>query len=192
MCCWVGMAQSLTRMRISIVMPQAASTRTGNRHTAQRYGAFLRGAGHRVRIATAWDGRDCDLLIALHARKSHESLARFRARFPDRPAILVLTGTDLYRDIRTDASSQVSLNLATRIVVLQDEGRRELPPPVRRKVRVIYQSAQAERRAQPVRRFRICVIGHLRDEKDPFRTALALRHLPRAIAVDVVHLGEAL
>src|SRR5262245_13927129 len=169
MCCWVGMAQSLTRMRISIVVPRAASTRTGNRHTAQRYAAFLRAAAHRVRIATAWDGHDCDLLIALHARKSHESLARFRARFPDRPALLVLTGTDQYRDIRADAAAQASLDLATLIVVLQGQGPREVPARVRRKVRVVYQSARVRRPARPLGRFRICVIGHLRDEKDPFR-----------------------
>lgn len=179
-------------MKISIVTPQAASTRTGNRHTAQRYAAFLRGARHRVRTSAAWDGGDCDLLIALHARKSHESIARFRARFPNRPLILVLTGTDLYRDIRSDAGARSSLDLATMLVVLQDEGRRALPARMRRKTRVIYQSARAPR-ARPVRRrFRICVLGHLRDEKDPFRAALALRHLPDADDVEVLHIGDAL
>ena len=114
-------------MKIAIVTPRATTTRTGNRHTAQRYGAFLRAAGHRVRTADAWDGHDIDLLIALHARKSHVAIAQFRERLPDRPLILVLTGTDLYRDIHIDASAQASLDLATLLVVLQDEGSRELP-----------------------------------------------------------------
>jgi hypothetical protein len=96
-------------MRIAIVTPSAASTRTGNRHTAQRYAAFLHDAGHRVRVVSSWDGGECDLMIALHARKSHDSIARFRARFPARPLIVVLTGTDLYRDIRVDAAAQGSL-----------------------------------------------------------------------------------
>lgn len=180
-------------MRIAIVTPAAASARTGNRHTAQRYAAFLRGAGHRVRVATSWDGSDCDLMIALHARRSHDSIARFRARFPARPLIVVLTGTDLYRDIRVDAAAQRSLEAATVLVTLQDMGALELASRLRPKVRPIYQSARVSRRARPPRRkFRVCVLGHLRDEKDPFRAALALRHLPHAVDVEVLQVGDAL
>ncbi|HSD41036.1 MAG TPA: selenoneine biosynthesis selenosugar synthase SenB [Burkholderiales bacterium] len=180
-------------MRIAIVTPSAASTRTGNRHTAQRYAAFLRAAGHRVRVASAWDGAACDLMIALHARKSHDSIARFRAHHPWHPLLVVLTGTDLYRDIRTDPSAQASLEMASLLVSLQEMGRLELARRLRAKVRVIYQSARVSRRATPPRRrFRVCVLGHLRDEKDPFRAALALTHLPEAPAVEVVHVGDAL
>jgi putative glycosyltransferase (TIGR04348 family) len=180
-------------LRIAIVTPSAASTRTGNRHTAQRYAAFLRGAGHRVRVASSWDGADCDLLIALHARKSHDSVARFRARYPARPLVVVLTGTDLYRDIRTDPRAQASLELATLLVALQDEAGRELRPRLRRKLRVVYQSARVSRAARPpAGRFRVCVIGHLRDEKDPFRAAAALAHLSDALPIEVVHVGDAL
>jgi putative glycosyltransferase (TIGR04348 family) len=180
-------------VKIAIVTPAAASSRTGNRHTAQRYAAFLRSAGHAIRLAEEWDGRESDLLIALHARKSHESVARFRARFPERPLIVVLTGTDLYRDIRTDQSAQASLRLATLLVTLQDQGPSELPVRLREKTRVIYQSARAARLARPVeRRFRICVVGHLRAEKDPFRAAFALRHLLDVAALQVLQVGDAL
>jgi putative glycosyltransferase (TIGR04348 family) len=180
-------------MRIAIVTPSASSTRTGNRHTAQRYAAFLRGAGHRVRVASAWDGAECDLMIALHARKSHDSIARFRARFGTRPLIVVLTGTDLYRDVRVDAAARRSLEVATLLVTLQDMGALELARRLRPKVRTVYQSARFARRAAPPRRrFRVCVLGHLRDEKDPFRAALALRHLPDAADLEVVHIGDAL
>ena len=180
-------------MRIAIVTPSAASVRTGNRHTAQRYAAFLRGAGHRVRVASSWDGGACDLMIALHARKSHESIARFRARFPARPLIVVLTGTDLYRDIHVDAAARRSLEAATVLVTLQDMGALELAPRLRPKVRPVYQSARVSRRVRPPRRkFRVCVLGHLRDEKDPFRAALALRHLPDAADIEVLHVGDAL
>ena len=178
-------------MRIAIVTPSAASARTGNRHTAQRYAAFLRGAGHRVRVASSWDGGECDLMIALHARKSHDSIARFRVRYPARPLIVVLTGTDLYRDIRVDAAARRSLEAATLLVTLQDMGALELAPRLRPKVRPVFQSARVARRARPPRRrFRVCVLGHLRDEKDPFRTALALRHLPDAVDIEVLHVGR--
>jgi hypothetical protein len=178
-------------MRIAIVTPAAASTRTGNRHTAQRYAVFLRAAGHRVRVASAWDGATCDLMIALHARKSHESIARFRARQPGRPLVVVLTGTDLYRDIRTDPSARASLEMATLLVTLQDMGGLELAQRLRTKVRVVYQSARISRQsAPPRRRFRVCVLGHLRAEKDPFRAALALTRVPEAREVEVVQVGD--
>src|SRR5205807_10272 len=102
-------------------------------------------------------------------------------------------GTDLYRDIRTDSDARASLALADRLVVLQDMGRLELPVRFRRKTRVIYQSAEVHAsREPPSRRFRLAVIGHLREEKDPFRAALALAHLADLPELEIVHLGEGL
>jgi glycosyltransferase involved in cell wall biosynthesis len=72
-------------------------------------------------------------------------------------------------------------------------GRLELPGRFRRKTRVIYQSAEVHAsREPPSRRFRIAVIGHLREEKDPFRAALALAHLRDLPELEIVQLGEAL
>ena len=180
-------------MKIAIATPAAASSRTGNRHTAQRYASFLRGAGHRVRVATAWDGARCDVLIALHALKSHSSIARYRAANPAGPLIVVLTGTDLYRDIRTHADAQASLDMATLLIVLQERGFDELAARTRRRTRVIYQSSNATGPAMPPRRkFRLAVLGHLRDEKDPFRAAHAMASLRNMPDLEVVHLGDAL
>ena len=109
------------------------------------------------------------------------------------PLVVVLTGTDLYRDIRDDRSARRSLDLADRLVVLQDMGRGELAPALRRKTRVIYQSAHVgASHSPPKRAFRVCVLGHLREEKDPFRAALALAHLRDLPQLEVVHLGAAL
>ncbi len=136
--------------------------------------------------------RPRDLMIALHARRSHESMLSWKTK-PDRPLVLVLTGTDLYRDIGEHAGARASLRLADRIVVLQEEGLKQLDADTRRKTRVIYQSAQPlVRQDAPISYVLITVIGHLRDEKDPFRAALALRHLPASSRVRVVHLGAAL
>lgn len=129
-----------------------------------------------------------DLLIALHARRSAAALAAFCAAHPGRPAILLLTGTDLYRDIRHDASAQQSLHTATALVLLQPAGLNELPPQLRAKAHVIYQSAPAlaplPQPGKPV----ITMIGHLREEKDPltFMRAAAmsdaeLRHIGGAL-----------
>jgi putative glycosyltransferase (TIGR04348 family) len=180
-------------VNIAIVMPAATSRRTGNRRTAARYAAFLRAGGHRVRVGERWDGSPTDVLIALHARKSFESIARYRAARPFGPLVVVLTGTDLYRDIRLDRDAQRSLELADRLVVLQDMGIAELPRRLRAKARVVYQSAPAPGRVRkPKDGFRVAVIGHLRDEKDPFRAALALAHVPERIGVQILHIGDAL
>ena len=180
-------------MKIAIVTPAAAGSRTGNRHTAQRWAAMLRAAGHRVKGATEWDGSPNDLLLALHARRSHASVLRYRQAYPQGKLVVVLTGTDLYRDIRYDEGAQLSMKLAQRLVVLQEQGLKELPRPLRAKTRVVYQSALAPPRVAPTKsHFRVCVLGHLREEKDPFRAALALKFVAREDDIELVHLGEAM
>jgi putative glycosyltransferase (TIGR04348 family) len=181
-------------MNVQIVTPVVKSTTTGNVVTAARYARLLRQLGHRVRVAASYDGRPCDLLIALHARRSYSSIARFAARHPTRPLIVVLTGTDLYHDIHTSAAARRSLELATRLVVLQRLGLAELPDRLQAKTRVIYQSVPRLRSAveRPTSYFRVCVVGHLRPEKDPLRTALAARLLPAASRIRVLHVGTAL
>lgn len=183
-------------LKILIVTPAPPGSRHGNRQTAARWARLLRAAGHVVDVVTAVDQaparRRHDLMIALHARRSHASMTAWKSR-PDRPLVLVLTGTDLYRDLADSTQARESLRLADCIVVLQPEGLKELDAEAQRKARVIYQSAQALARQQPpVRYTLITVIGHLREEKDPFRAAHALRHLPPASRVRVVHLGTAM
>ena len=180
-------------MKIAIVTPAAAGSRTGNLHTAQRWAAMLRAAGHKVSVATDWNAAPADVLVALHARRSHPSALRYRETYPEGNLVVVLTGTDLYRDIRDDAGAQRSLKIAQRLVVLQEEGVKELPRQFRAKTRVIYQSARVKTKATPPKRnFRVCVLGHLREEKDPFRAALALQLIAPQESVELVHLGKAL
>jgi len=68
--------------------------------------------------------------------------------------------------------------------------RDELPARLRRKVRVVVQSSASRLRHAPVRHFRVCVIGHLREEKDPLRIVAALPHIDAD--VEVIHLGAPL
>lgn len=180
-------------MQIALVTPAGRSANNGNSNTAQRWARLLRQLGHRVAVQLAWDGTGADVMLALHARRSHNSIERFAAYYPERPLLVTLTGTDLYRDIRQDASAQASLRLATRLIVLQEMALRELAPTLRAKADVVYQSARPLARAAPLqRRFEVLVIGHLREEKDPLRTALALTHLPAASRIAVTHLGRPL
>ena len=177
-------------MRIALVTPAGPGTRNGNRHTALRWAAFLRNAGHRVDVAVQWtpDWR-IDAMLALHARRSYPSIKTFSS---DKMLVVALTGTDVYRDIKTSEEARESLELAQRLIVLQPKAAEELPARLRSKVRVVVQSSATRLRHRPIgRRFRICVVGHLRAEKDPLRTLAALAHVPQD-AVELIHLGAAL
>ena len=182
-------------MRIRIVTPAVRGSRAGNRVTAERWARILRVLRHRVTIAAAFDKEACDLLVALHARKSAPSVRRFRRRYPGRPIVTALTGTDLYRDLGTSAAARQSLDLSDAIVVLQHKALDELNLPLRSKTRVIVQSAVADdvlRLPRRPRTFDVCVLGHLRAVKDPFRTAYAVRRLPSTSRIRVRHVGAAL
>jgi putative glycosyltransferase (TIGR04348 family) len=177
-------------MRIALVTPAGPGTRNGNRHTALRWATFLRKAGHRVEICVQWpEGARADAMLALHARRSHASIRAFPR---GKPLVLALTGTDVYRDIHESAGARESLELAHRLIVLQPKAAEELPKRLRSKVRVVVQSSATRLRHAPVKgRFRICVIGHLRAEKDPMRTLAALAHVVDE-RIEVVHLGAPL
>ena len=181
-------------MRICIVTPARAGSRAGNRVTALRWSGILRELGHRVAVRQQYQGEQCDVMVSLHARRSSASVARFRDARPDSPLVVALTGTDLYGDIHSSPSAQRSLQLASRLVMLQPHGRRQLPGRLRAKVCVIYQSARRPAStARPLKHvFEVCVIGHLRPVKDPFRVALAVRGLPPSSRIRIVHIGAAL
>lgn len=180
-------------MKIALITPAAAGSLNGNRNTALRWARLLRERGHRVAISTQWDGAAADLMLALHARRSYVSICTFNEHHPNRPLIVALTGTDLYRDIRYDANAADSLARASRLIVLQERGALELAPELREKVDVVYQSARAIPAPPPLMNvFEISVLAHLREEKDPFRSALALQFLPDDSRIQVRHYGKAL
>jgi len=181
-------------MRIEITCPAPPGTLYGNRVTALRWARLLGGLGHRVRIVEEYEGAPCDLLLAMHARHSAASVFRFRRRNPDRPVVLALTGTDLYRDLARRRRPWRAMELATLLVTFQTRARRLLPPRLRRKLVVIYQSVEKTPRRQVKhsrRFFDVAVVGHLRRVKDPFRAARAARRLPGASRIRVLQAGAA-
>jgi putative glycosyltransferase (TIGR04348 family) len=190
-------------MRVGIITPAPPGSKYGNRVTALRWARLLRELGHRVSVKQIYKGEPFDLLIALHARRSHASVRRFHNKYPQRPLIVALSGTDLYRDLHKSWQAQESLELASRIVALQPKASEELRPEMRHKIRVIYQSVAAKslkpdgsrRKRQAHRRgqaFEICVVGHLRSVKDPFRAAMAARLLPPSSRIRIVQVGRAM
>jgi putative glycosyltransferase (TIGR04348 family) len=180
--------------RVCLATPAPPGSLKGNRVTAVRWARILRALGRRVAVVQEYRGQRCDLLVALHALRSFSSVERYRALYPDAPLVLALTGTDLYGVIHTDARARRALELATRLVLLQPLGVAELPPELRDKARVIHQSVPTPRRRSAPHPdvFEVCVMGHLRPVKDPFRTALAARLLAPASRLRILHLGAAL
>ena len=177
---------------VLIVSPALAQANNGNWHTAFRWSRML--AKHcRTAIVSAWQGEDCAALIALHARRSAPSIDAYARAHPQRPLVVVLTGTDLYRDIHSDAAAQRSLQQASHLVVLQDQGVQELPQALRAKCSVIYQSSPPLQAVPaPQRVLRVVSVGHLRDEKDPATYLRAARRLRERGDIRFEHIGEAL
>jgi putative glycosyltransferase (TIGR04348 family) len=182
----------LSKPSVCIISPALAAANNGNWQTAKRWQHMLSSAYH-VEIMLQWNGKPYDVMLALHARRSADSIAQWAAKFPDRLLVLALTGTDLYRDIAVDALAQQSLKLAHRLVVLQETGAKSLPPAFQSKCQTIFQSTP---RRQPVKktslRLRALMVGHLRSEKSPetyFATAKTLAH-EQNIVLD--HIGAAL
>jgi putative glycosyltransferase (TIGR04348 family) len=140
------------------------------------------------------------MLVALHACKSAGATLRFARDHPGRPIVIVLTGTDVYRDLPRSRRGMRAIELADAVVALQPLAIRRLPRRLQRKARVIRQSCRLEPNARASSRLRepgaagrrtvrFAVLGHLRREKDPLRAAQALRRLPPDARICVVQAG---
>lgn len=181
-------------MYIGLVTPAPPYSRNGNRVTANRWAGILRSLGHRVTISQDYSGQDFDLLVAIHALRSAESVAAFKARRPDKPVVVLLAGTDVYGPLYEEGGGAV-LDAAERLVTLQRLAVDELRPEHKAKVRTIVQSARPTPTSGPspnARHFDVSVLGHLRPVKDPFLTADATRRLPRDSRIRVLQLGDSM
>lgn len=180
-------------MRICLVTPHPVRSAHGNGVTAARWAAILGELGHTVETTQHYQGQDADLLLALHARRSADAVRRFHARRPNRPIVLALTGTDLYPAL--DPDDLPVLRLADRLVVLQPRGVDALPPELRARTRVVYQSAHlpacapADAGRTHREHFDVVLLAHLRSVKDPLLAACAAELLPRSSRVLITHAG---
>lgn len=190
----------MQRPRVVIVSPALADANNGNWQTARRWQRLIAPC-HAVRIVRQWPDTAASerdrVLLALHALRSAASAAAWAAArgaggYAQGLAI-VLTGTDLYRDIHSNEAAQRSLALARRLVVLQERGPDALPAALRMKTRVIFQSSSAR---QPLvksqKHVRAVMVGHLRDEKSPQTLFAAARLLQDEPTLLIDHIGDAL
>mgnify|MGYP001554826481 CR=1 FL=1 len=148
---------------------------------------------YRVELTDRWTGADAALLIALHARKSADSIRRWSDAMPGRPILVVLTGTDLYRDIHVDATAQESLRLADALVVLQTRGMDGRPVEERANADGVFQSTPKQQALPKTsRHLRALMVGHLRAEKDPQTYFAAAQALAGRRDILLDHVGAAL
>jgi putative glycosyltransferase (TIGR04348 family) len=182
----------LSKPSICIISPALAAANNGNWQTAKRWQQMLSNDYH-VEIMLQWDGRPFDAMLALHARRSADSIAQWSAKFPAKLIALALTGTDLYRDIAVDPLAQQSLKLAHRLVVLQDMGPKSLPAEFQSKCQVIFQSTPRRQRVQKTtQKLRALMVGHLRSEKSPETYFAAARALAHRHDIVLDHIGAPL
>ena len=187
---------------IVIVSPALADANNGNWQTARRWQQMLRPVAN-VRIVRQWpDSQDAQAaeatpqdacMLALHALKSAPSIHAWSKAHPGKGLAVVLTGTDLYRDIATQVQAQESLALAQRLVVLQERGVDNLPANLRTKATVIFQST-SKRATLPktTAHLRAVMVGHLRSEKSPETLFAAAQLLRTDEGIYIDHIGQAL
>ncbi len=172
--------------------PALADANNGNWQTAHRWCRMLAGA-YRVRLASKWEAGEEAVMIALHARRSAASVAQWRSQRRSAPLVVVLTGTDLYRDVAGDASAQASLQAADRLIVLNQLGAAALPASLQPKARVVLQSCAARQTLpRTPQHLRALMVGHLRPEKSPQTYFDAARLLAGRPDIRLDHIGAAL
>lgn len=183
-------------MNIIMITPAAPGSRAGNRATAERWKRLLEGLGHTVCVATSYHGEHCDLLLALHAWRSYEAIKSFRESFPDKPLVVALTGTDIYRhQYEYPVQTLYSMQTADALIGLHALVGDDIPAQFRSRLITLFQSA--DRLEKPPSNviteqafFDVCVIGHLREEKDSLRAAQAARLLPPDSSIRVSCAGK--
>lgn len=180
-------------MNILIITPAPKNSLAGNRATAIRWARILQSLGHKVEIKTTYQNEKIDLMIALHAWRSAAAVEQFKAKFPNLPLIVGITGTDAYRFIHSHKLTTLkSIQSADYLVGLHDLIAETLPDNQRYKMHVIKQSAITfVNRIPDTSAFRVCVVGHLRNEKDSLRPAYAVRNLPNNSKIKIEHYGKA-
>ena len=186
----------IRKPRVLIVTPAAANANNGNWQTAWRWAGFLK-QDFDVTIDQTWHGEPYDVLLALHARRSAKAIAAWAqskgANLGVPGLAVVLTGTDLYRDIADDPTAQHSLRLARKLVVLQERGPDQLPAEHRAKTTVIFQSTHSRQTLEKtVRHLRVLMVGHLRDEKLPQTLFEAAQLLKSSHGILIDHIGDPL
>jgi putative glycosyltransferase (TIGR04348 family) len=180
-----------SRAQVLLITPSPRGSRNGNRTTALRWASHLRCLGHRVRVRERWCGERCDVLVAIHAVKSADSVLAALARDPELPIVLLLAGTDIEPAFAPTPAAAMAVARAAALVALHPLVADLIPAALRARVHVVEQAATAppSQRRLP---FRAVVLAHLRPVKDPLLPLRALALLPPTLPFELRLAGRAL
>ncbi|MDQ2909304.1 MAG: hypothetical protein M3R44_08155 [Candidatus Eremiobacteraeota bacterium] len=128
------------KLRIGIIAPREAPLHSGNRVTAARWRRVLSELGHEAHVRFGDAAERFDMLVVLHARKGAEAARAFRERYPEKPLVVALTGTDIYGEVDSAREVHRTLERADYLIALQPTALERLRPQLRAKAHVIYQS----------------------------------------------------
>ena len=180
-------------LRIGITLPPSKGVGTGNLRTAQRWLRIFLELGHEARILGSEDTFDCEVLVALNAVKSIDAITGFQQQQPQGKLVVALTGTDM--NYQESEAWKNSVAWADRLVVLQTRALESLEASLQAKAHLIHQSVSLPSHlpsASTNEGFQVCVVGHLRTEKDPLLTAMAARVLEDDSRVQILQAGAIL
>jgi putative glycosyltransferase (TIGR04348 family) len=180
-------------MTILLITPGSSVRHSGNRCTASQWADILTNQGHEVivcyDIPETLPSLHADLLIAMHGVKCHGVIALYRATVPDGNVLLALTGTDIYPE--PSETARESMERADGLIILQEKAIEKVPPELRSRTTVVIQSVRrtSEHQRAQSEFFEVCIVGHLRDVKNPLLTAAAARRLPVESRIRIRHAG---
>ena len=192
--------------RIAVVTPHRPTTNSGNDVTAARWTARLTELGHDADMVVLGEAPTTseleqlvgnhEVLITLHARRTAAAALWWATHRADRPLVVGLAGTDLYHDMPADKSAMAAVEAADALIALQAEAvarLEDLHPAWAAKTHVIPQSVMDAMppRAPAAGEFRVVVLAHLREVKDPLMSARAARLVAPQSLITVHHAGEA-
>ena len=164
---------------IKIFSPTRDKVVTGNYVTAKRYAYHLQNLGHRVFAFNELEGivnvEGVRCAFVLHAEKGSHVIKELAAK--NIPVVLVLTGTDLYRDIISTKKSKKerclrSIQLASAIIVLHENAVSDLLKVVsfpKERIFVVLQSVVGfQKRSSFFKKkdqYKILLLSNIREEK---------------------------
>jgi len=185
---------------VRLYSPMPLDSGKGNAVSALRIAGLLQAAGMAAEAIDHAPAADTAALVVFNAWRSGKLALEFHRAHPERPLLAVLTGTDIYPEFGAHAVVPEVLAAAHAVVVWHPEALDQLPAAFREKAVVIPKSVPELPAEPPARRtlpappapVEVLVIGHLREVKDPFRTADAAWLLPKSSRIHITHAGQAL
>lgn len=168
-------------MRFRLYLP-SKNVAGGNQITADRWVEMLDSLGHQAQVCRfSVDELDrADVNIFFNAAKSAGRIVKTKIALPDRPIVVVLSGTDL-QDFRLMLpETQSAISAADALVVYEESAISRLPPQMHQRSQTVVVPHSCRIEKLPDYQFQqglnIIAVSHIRPEKNLDRYFLCLKH----------------